>query len=299
MKKFTALCLVLCLALVLAACGTAPASSAASGSAGSSGAASGAEGTVTLKVGASPSPHAEILEHAAELLAAEGITLDIVEFDDYVMPNTALQEGSLDANYFQHEPYLLNFNAENGTNLVSAGAIHYEPLGVYAGKSDDIANVPDGAVIGIPADATNGGRALLLLQECGVLTLKDGISIDTFRNAEANAEAINFTEYDGIAENPHNVKIEALVADMLPAALPDMDFAVINGNYAIPAGLSDKLLVIENAGGEAAGVFANIIAVRAGDETREDIQKLVSVLKSDEMKEWITSNYEGSVLPAA
>ncbi|MFR8664620.1 MAG: MetQ/NlpA family ABC transporter substrate-binding protein [Ruthenibacterium sp.] len=299
MKKFTALCLVLCLALVLAACGAAPASSAASGSAGSLGAASDAEGTVTLKVGASPSPHAEILEHAADLLAAEGITLDIVEFDDYVMPNTALQEGSLDANYFQHEPYLLNFNAENGTNLVSAGAIHYEPLGVYAGKSDDLANVPDGAVIGIPADATNGGRALLLLQECGVLTLKDGISIDTFRDAEANAEAINFTEYDGIAENPHNVKIEALVADMLPAALPDLDFAVINGNYALPAGISDKLLANEDAGGEAPGVFANIIAVRAGDEAREDIQKLVSVLKSDEMKDWITSNYEGSVLPAA
>lgn len=299
MKKFTALCLVLCLALVLAACGAAPASSAASGSAGSLGAASDAEGTVTLKVGASPSPHAEILEHAADLLAAEGITLDIVEFDDYVMPNTALQEDSLDANYFQHEPYLLNFNAENGTNLVSAGAIHYEPLGVYAGKSDDLANVPDGAVIGIPADATNGGRALLLLQECGVLTLKDGISIDTFRDAEANAEAINFTEYDGIAENPHNVKIEALVADMLPAALPDLDFAVINGNYALPAGISDKLLANEDAGGEAPGVFANIIAVRAGDEAREDIQKLVSVLKSDEMKDWITSNYEGSVLPAA
>lgn len=299
MKKFTALCLVLCLALVLAACGAAPASSAASGCAGSLGAASDAEGTVTLKVGASPSPHAEILEHAADLLAAEGITLDIVEFDDYVMPNTALQEGSLDANYFQHEPYLLNFNAENGTNLVSAGAIHYEPLGVYAGKSDDLANVPDGAVIGIPADATNGGRALLLLQECGVLTLKDGISIDTFRDAEANAEAINFTEYDGIAENPHNVKIEALVADMLPAALPDLDFAVINGNYALPAGISDKLLANEDAGGEAPGVFANIIAVRAGDEAREDIQKLVSVLKSDEMKDWITSNYEGSVLPAA
>lgn len=214
-------------------------------------------------------------------------------------PTPPWQEGSLDANYFQHEPYLLNFNAENGTNLVSAGAIHYEPLGVYAGKSDDLANVPDGAVIGIPADATNGGRALLLLQECGVLTLKDGISIDTFRDAEANAEAINFTEYDGIAENPHNVKIEALVADMLPAALPDLDFAVINGNYALPAGISDKLLANEDAGGEAPGVFANIIAVRAGDEAREDIQKLVSVLKSDEMKDWITSNYEGSVLPAA
>ena len=226
----------MCLALVLAACGAAPASSAASGSAGSlGGRLRRGRNRHPEGGGPRPSPHAEILEHAADLLAAEGITLDIVEFDDYVMPNTALQEGSLDANYFQHEPYLLNFNAENGTNLVSAGAIHYEPLGVYAGKSDDLANVPDGAVIGIPADATNGGRALLLLQECGVLTLKDGISIDTFRDAEANAEAINFTEYDGIAENPHNVKIEALVADMLPAALPDLDFAVINGNYA-PSG---------------------------------------------------------------
>lgn len=297
MKKLTALCLVLCLALALAACGGGTtASSAVSGSAPASGSASGSTAeTVTLKVGASPSPHAEILEHAAELLAAEGITLDIVEFDDYVMPNTALQEGSLDANYFQHEPYLLNFNAENGTDLVSAGAIHYEPLGVYAGKSDDLANVPDGAVIGIPADATNGGRALLLLQDCGVLTLKDGITLDTFREAEN----INFTEYDGIAENPHNVQIEALEAAMLPATLPDLDFAVINGNYAIPAGLSEQLLATEDAQGEAASVFANIIAVRAGDETREDIQKLVSVLKSDEMKEWITSNYEGSVLPVA
>lgn len=297
MKKLTALCLVLCLALALVACGgSTTASSAASGSAPASGSASGSTAeTVTLKVGASPSPHAEILEHAADLLAAEGITLDIVEFDDYVMPNTALQEGSLDANYFQHEPYLLNFNAENGTDLVSAGAIHYEPLGIYAGKSNDLSNVPDGAVIGIPADATNGGRALLLLQDNGVLTLKDGITLDTFREAEN----INFTEYDGIAENPHNVKIEALEAAMLPATLPDLDFAVINGNYAIPAGLSDKLLATEDANGEAANVFANIIAVRAGDETREDIQKLVSVLKSDEMKEWITSNYEGSVLPAA
>lgn len=297
MKKLTALCLVLCLALALVACGgSTTASSAASGSAPASGSASGSTAeTVTLKVGASPSPHAEILEHAADLLAAEGITLDIVEFDDYVMPNTALQEGSLDANYFQHEPYLLNFNAENGTDLVSAGAIHYEPLGIYAGKSNDLSNVPDGAVIGIPADATNGGRALLLLQDNGVLTLKDGITLDTFREAEN----INFTEYDGIAENPHNVKIEALEAAMLPATLPDLDFAVINGNYAIPAGLSDKLLATEDANGEAANVFANIIAVRAGDETREDIQKLVSVLKSDEMKEWITSNYEGSVLPVA
>jgi D-methionine transport system substrate-binding protein len=227
------------------------------------------------------------------LLAEQGIELVVVEFDDYVMPNTALAEGSLDANYFQHQPYLTNFNAEQGTDIVSAGAINYEPLGVYAGKSSDLSNIADGATIGIPADATNGGRALLLLQDQGVITLKDDITLDTFRNADN----INFTEYDGIAENPHNIKIAAIEAANLPASLPDLDFAVINGNYAIAAGLSDKLLATEDAAGEAAQVFANIIAVRNGDENREDIQALVKVLKSDAMKEWITEKYQGSVLP--
>lgn len=293
MKKLFAITLSAALALSLAACGGASSSAPASASAPAQSAPS-TENAV-LKVGASPAPHAEILEHADELLAAEGITLDIVEFDDYVMPNTALAEGSLDANYFQHQPYLTNFNAEQGTDLVSAGAIHYEPLGVYAGKSGDLANVPDGAVIGIPADATNGGRALLLLQDNGVLTLKDGIDLEYFRSAED----ITFSEYDGIAENPHNVKIQALEAANLPASLPDLDFAVINGNYAIPAGIADKLLVTEDAAGDAASVFANIIAVRAGDEARPEIQALVKVLKSDEMKAWITEKYQGSVLPTA
>ncbi len=294
MKKAFAIALSAALALGLAACGGASSSSAAPSSAPAA-SASGSEAAVTLTVGASPAPHAEILEQAATLLAEQGIALDIVEFDDYVMPNTALAEGSLDANYFQHQPYLTNFNAEQGTDLVSAGSIHYEPLGVYAGKSSDLANVPDGAQIGIPADATNGGRALLLLQDNGVLTLKDGIDLDYFRNAGD----ILFSEYDGIAENPHNVEIVAMEAANLPASLPDLDFAVINGNYAIPAGIADKLLASEDASGEAAQVFANIVAVRAGDEERAEIQALVNVLKSDEMKDWITEKYEGSVLPVA
>ncbi len=294
MKKAFAIALSAALALGLAACGGASSSSAVPSSAPAA-SASGSEAAVTLTVGASPAPHAEILEQAATLLAEQGIALDIVEFDDYVMPNTALAEGSLDANYFQHQPYLTNFNAEQGTDLVSAGSIHYEPLGVYAGKSSDLANVPDGAQIGIPADATNGGRALLLLQDNGVLTLKAGIDLDYFRNAGD----ILFSEYDGIAENPHNVEIVAMEAANLPASLPDLDFAVINGNYAIPAGIADKLLASEDASGEAAQVFANIVAVRAGDEERAEIQALVNVLKSDEMKDWITEKYEGSVLPVA
>ena len=175
MKKTIAIALTLALGASLAACGSTSSSAAASAS--TSGAAGG---TVTLKVGASPSPHAEILEAAAPILAEQGIELDIVEFDDYVLPNTALADGSLDANYFQHQPYLTNFNAENGTDLVSAGSIHYEPLGLYAGMTASLDELADGAVIGIPADATNGGRALLLLQDLGVLTLKDGIDLDYF-----------------------------------------------------------------------------------------------------------------------
>ena len=301
MKKTLAIFLALALCIALAACGGgasfAPAADAGNSTPAAPGASNDAVApaeTVTLRIGASPAPHAEILEHAAGLLKEQGIELEIVQFDDYVIPNTALDEGSLDANYFQHLPYLTNFNAERGLTLTSAGAIHYEPLGVYAGKLNDLSNIPDGAVIGIPDDATNGGRALLLLQDQGVLTLKDGIDLDTFRNAES----INFTEYDGIAQNPHNVKIEALTAANLPASLPDLDFGVINGNYALAAGISDQLLVTEDASGEAAQVFANVVAVRAGDETRPEIQALIEVLKSDGMKTWITENYQGSVLPA-
>ena len=290
MKRVFALLLSAAVCAALAGCGSgsssAPASTPASKSAGE---------TVTIKIGASPSPHAEILEAAAPILAEQGIELDIVEFDDYVLPNTALDDGSLDANYFQHQPYLTNFNAENGTDLVSAGSIHYEPLGLYAGKTASLDELADGAVIGIPPDATNGGRALLLLQDQGVLTLKDGIDLEDFRTGED----ISFSEYDGIAENPHNVQIEALEAANLPASLPDLDFAVINGNYAIPAGIADKLIVTEDAAGDAAQVFANIIAVRAGDETRPEIVALVEALKSDDVKAFIEEKYEGSVLPVA
>lgn len=293
MKKNLGFILAAVLAFGLAGCTAAQSSSSTAQSAQET--ASAASGAQVIRVGASPAPHAEILEQAADLLAEKGYQLEIVEFDDYVMPNTALAEGSLEANYFQHQPYLTNFNAEQGTDLVSAGAIHYEPLGVYAGKSTDLANVPDGAKIGIPADATNGGRALLLLQDQGVLTLKDNINLDYFRNAED----ITFSEYDGIAENPHNVEIVAMEAANLPASLPDLDFAVINGNYAIPAGIADKLLVTEDASGEAAQVFANIIAVRNGEENNEGVKALVEVLKSDEMKQWITDKYQGSVLPVA
>lgn len=293
MKKNLGFILAAVLAFGLAGCTAAQNSSSTAQSAQET--ASAASGAQVIRVGSSPAPHAEILEQAADLLAEKGYQLEIVEFDDYVMPNTALAEGSLEANYFQHQPYLTNFNAEQGTDLVSAGAIHYEPLGVYAGKSTDLANVPDGAKIGIPADATNGGRALLLLQDQGVLTLKDNINLDYFRNAED----ITFSEYDGIAENPHNVEIVAMEAANLPASLPDLDFAVINGNYAIPAGIADKLLVTEDASGEAAQVFANIIAVRNGEENNEGVKALVEVLKSDEMKQWITDKYQGSVLPVA
>lgn len=289
MKKTFAWILTTVLAVGLAGCTAAADGQSTQAAEAQSGSAQ------VIRVGASPAPHAEILEHAADLLAEKGYTLEIVEFDDYVMPNTALAEGSLEANYFQHQPYLTNFNAEQGTDLVSAGAIHYEPLGVYAGKSSDLSSVPDGAKIGIPADATNGGRALLLLQDQGVLTLKDGINLDYFRNAED----ITFSEYDGVAENPHNVEIIAMEAANLPASLPDLDFAVINGNYAIPAGIADKLLVTEDASGEAAQVFANIIAVRNGEENNEGVKALVEALKSDEMKQWITDKYEGSVLPVA
>ncbi len=297
MKKIIASILSLSLCFALAACGGNAESNTSSGAEPASEPAG--EGAVTLKVGASPAPHGEILEHAAELLAEQNINLEIVLFDDYVMPNTGVDEGSLDANYFQHQPYLTNFNAEHGTKIASIGAIHYEPLGIYAGKSADLANVPDGAVIGIPDDATNGGRALLLLQDNGIIKLKDGITLDTFREAQTDAGAINFNEYDGIAENPHNIKIEALAAANLPASLPDLDFAIINGNYAIPAGISDKLLVTENADSEAGKVFANVIAVREEDKDRPELKALVEVLQSKEVADWITEKYQGSVLPAA
>ena len=272
MKKIVASVLALALAASLAACGSSTASSEAAS----------AETTV-LKVGASPSPHAEILEQVKPILAEQGIDLQITEFDDYVMPNTAVEDGSLDANYFQHLPYLEDFNAKNGTHLASVGVIHYEPMGLYPGKSSDLANIPDGAKIGIPGDNTNGARALLLLEAQGVLKLKEGVGLEA-------------TELD-IEENPHNVEIVAMEAANLPASLPDLDFAVINGNYASGAGIGDTVLVTEDADSVAAQTYGNIVAVKEGNENNPAVLALVEALKSDTIKQYIKDTYNGIVMP--
>ena len=241
--------------------------------------------SATLKVGASPAPHAEILEAAKPLLAERGIELEIVEFDDYVLPNTALADGDLDANYFQHYPYLETFNAGNGTDLISAASIHYEPLGIYPGRVDSIEALPDGGQIAVPNDGSNEARALYLLEANGLIKV----------NHDVGYEA---TVLD-VTENPKNIEIIELDADKIPGALPDVDLAVINGNYAIGAGVSDTVLVTEDPNGDSAQTYANIIAVRPGDETREDIQALIEVLKSDEIRTFMEETYAGSVVPVA
>ena len=242
------------------------------------------EGT-TLKVGASPAPHAEILGVVKELLAEEGITLEIVEFTDYIQPNTAVENGSIDANYFQHITYLNNFNTENDTHLVSVADVHYEPFGIYAGKTASLEELQDGAQIGVPNDPTNGGRALLLLQSNGLIKLKDGAGLTATRR--------------DIAENPKKLKIEEIEAAQLVRALPDVDLAIINGNYAILGGLKvADALSAEKADSIAATTYANILAVRAGDENRPELKALIDALKSDQVKEFMTKKYEGAVVPA-
>ncbi|MEG1075019.1 MAG: MetQ/NlpA family ABC transporter substrate-binding protein [Ruthenibacterium sp.] len=285
MKKIRIFTAVLC-ALALSACGAKPASSAVPSSAVSAPAATSAsKAAIVLKVGASPAPHAEILEAAKPLLAAEGITLEIVEFDEYVLPNTALEEGDLDANYFQHKPYLDTFNEGNGTHLVSAAAIHYEPLGIYPGKTATVDALADGAKIAVPNDGSNEARALYLLEAQGLLKVD-------------HTAAFAATVLD-VTENPKNLEIVELDADKIPSAVGDVDLAVINGNYAISAGISDTVLTTEDATGESAKTYANIIAVRAGDETRPEIVALVKALQSDTVSAMMTEKYKGSVVPMA
>ena len=240
------------------------------------------EGT-TLKVGATPAPHAEILEVVKELLAEEGITLEIAQYNDYVQPNNAVEDGSLDANYFQHITYMNDFNAEYGTHLVSAAEVHYEPMGLYAGKTASLDELADGAQIAVPNDTTNEARALLLLQQEGLITLKEGAGITA-------------TKAD-IAENPKNLEIVELEASQIPSRLADVDLAVINGNYAIDAGLSvADALAVESAEGEAATAYANVLAVKEGRETDPAILALVDALKSDEVKTFIDETYAGAVV---
>ncbi|MBQ9988866.1 MAG: MetQ/NlpA family ABC transporter substrate-binding protein [Clostridia bacterium] len=240
-----------------------------------------------ITIGASPAPHAEILALIKDDLKAEGYELVIKEFNDYVLPNTALDAKELDANYFQHLPYLENFNVENGTKLVSVGGIHFEPLGIYAGKSSDLKAVPQGAKIAVPNDTTNEARALMLLESQGIIKLKEGAGLTA-------------TKLD-IVENPYNVEIEELAAEQIPRVLPDVDFGVINGNVALAAGLEySAVLVTEDVTtGEMAtfaNTYVNILVVREGDENREDIQALLKALKSDKVKNYITEHYNGLVI---
>ena len=240
------------------------------------------EGT-TLKVGATPAPHAEILEVVVPILAEQGITLEIVQYNDYVQPNNAVEDGSLDANYFQHITYMNEFNDQNGTHLVSAAEVHYEPMSLYAGKVSSLDELADGALIGVPNDATNEARALLVLQQEGLITLRDGAGITATIN--------------DIVDNPKNLQFSEMEAAQLPLRLADLDMAVINGNYAIDAGLSmDDALATESADGEAAQAYVNVLAVKEGRETDPAIQALAAALCSDEVKTYIEENYNGAVV---
>ncbi|MCI8510559.1 MAG: ABC transporter substrate-binding protein [Lachnospiraceae bacterium] len=237
-----------------------------------------------IVVGASPSPHAEILNEAKALLEKQGYTLEIKEYNDYVQPNVALDAGDLDANYFQHQPYLDQFNEERKMELASAGMIHYEPFGIYAGKTASLDALSDGAQVAVPNDATNEARALLLLEAQGVITLKEGAGI-------------NATKLD-VAENPKNIEIVEMEAAQLPRSLQDVDIAVINGNYAIGAGLKvADALAIEDADSIGATTYGNIVAVQKGHKNDEKIKALVDVLKGDEIKKFIEEKYEGAVVP--
>ena len=237
----------------------------------------------TIVVGASPAPHSEILEAIKPVLAEQGITLEIKEFTDYVIPNLALDEGDIDANYFQHLPYLENFNTENKTNLSSAVAVHFEPLGVYPGKTASLDALADGATIAVPSDPTNEARALQLFQKLGFIKLTEGVGLDA-------------TPLD-IIENTKNLNFKEIEAAQLPRVLPDVDLAVINGNYALGAGIADKMITSEDAASDAAQKFANILAVRTGDESRPEIQALVQALTSQTAKEFIEKSYTGTVIP--
>lgn len=237
----------------------------------------------TITVGASPAPHAEILEVAKAALEKEGYTLKIVEFTDYVLPNESLDSGELDANYFQHQPYLTNYNENNGTNLVSAGAIHYEPLGVYPGKTAKLEDIADGASIAIPNDGSNEARALYLLQDLGYIT------VDASKGFE-------ITVLD-IVDNPKNLDIVEVAAEQIPQLLADFDFGIINGNYAIGAGIDSQVIVTEDKESDAAQTYANLIAVKAGHEKDEKVVALVNALKTEEVRAFIEETYGIAVVP--
>lgn len=278
-KKFLSLALALVLSLSLAACGSkkeeAPAAAPAE---------TPAETTepVVLNVAASSTPHAEILEQVVDVLAEQGIDLQIHEYGDYVVPNTAVEEGEEDANYFQHIPYLESFNEKEGTHLVSVGGIHIEPMGVYAGKTASLEELPDGAEIAVPNDPTNEGRALLLLEAQGLIKLADSSNLEATPN--------------DIVENPKNLTFKELEAAMIPNAVDEVDLSVINVNYALEAGFNptEDALAIEDADSP----YVNIVAVKEGNENNPAVLALVEALQSDTVRDFINETYGGAVVPA-
>lgn len=239
----------------------------------------------TIKVAASATPHAEILEEAKGVLAGQGWTLEITVFDDYVQPNQVVESGEFDANYFQHIPYLDSFNEEQGTHLVNVGGIHYEPFGIYPGTKTDLSTLESGDVIAVPNDTTNEARALLLLQDNGIITLKDGAGLTATVN--------------DIADNPKDVKIQELEAAQVSRVKDEVAFVVLNGNYALEAGFSvgKDSVAYEKSDSEAAKTYVNVIAVKEGSENNEGIKALVDVLKSDAITKFINDTYDGAVVP--
>ncbi len=276
-KKIITAVLAFTVAVSAAACTGADTSTVSSETASEAAAA-------VIKVGANITPHAEILEQAKPILAEKGIKLEVVELEDSITPNTGVLEGSLDANYFQHVPYLEQFNSENGSDLVSIGAIHYEPFGIYAGKTNDLSKLEDGAVVAVPNNVTNEARALLLLAQEGIISLKE----------EAG---VNATVED-ITDNPKNIEFKELAPEQLVSALPDVDIAVINGNYAIEGGLHvSQALAVEANDGVAAVTYGNIIATSPDKADDESLKTLVEVLQSDEISSFIKDKYDGAVVP--
>ena len=239
----------------------------------------------TITVAASETPHSEILEAAKPILEEEGYDLEVTVFDDYVQPNEVVESGDFDANYFQHIPYLNSFNEEKGTHLVNAGGIHYEPFGIYPGTKSSLDDIADGDTIAVPNDTTNEARALLLLQDNGIIKLKDGAGLEATVN--------------DIEENPYNVEIVELAAEQVARVAEETSYIVLNGNYALRAGysVSKDALAYETSDSEAAKTYVDVIAVKEGNENSDKIKALVDVLKSDEIKDFINEKYDGAVIP--
>ena len=245
-----------------------------------------ANGELTpIKVAASATPHAEILEQAKPLLAEQGYDLQVTVFNDYVQPNEVVESGDFDANYFQHIPYLESFNEEKGTHLVNAGGIHYEPFGIYPGTKSSLDDLAEGDTIAVPNDTTNEARALLLLQDQGLIKLKDGAGLTA-------------TKKD-IVENKKDLAIKEIEAAQIPRSLKDVDIAVVNGNYALEAGLkvNKDALATEDADSIGAKTYGNVVAVKKGNEKTDATKALIKALKSDTVKKYINDKYDGAVVP--